>query len=99
MGVVIMNKSELIEQISSKTDLKKSDIETTLKTLVTVIADNISNEGGIRISGLGTLQVVKRKARLGRNPQTGETIEIESKYAPVFKASKELKEAANRLAN
>ena len=92
-----MNKSELVSAIAGKSQFSKSDVERFMNTFISVVNENISANGGIRIIGFGTLAVVERKARNGRNPITGEPIFIESRYAPVFKASKELREAANRL--
>jgi DNA-binding protein HU-beta len=92
-----MNKAELISAIADKTQGSKMDVEKVVNAFISVVNENISSKGGIRLVGFGTLAVVMRKARQGRNPVTGEKIHIESRFAPVFKASKELREAANKL--
>jgi DNA-binding protein HU-beta len=92
-----MNKAELISAVAGKAQVSKSEAERIMNAFISVVNENISNSNGIRIMGFGTLGVVHRKARSGRNPVTGEPIFIESRNAPVFKASKELREAANRL--
>lgn len=92
-----MNKSDLINAISSRTQNSKTDVEKVVNAFISVVSENITEGEGIRIAGFGTLGVIKRKGRNGRNPLTGEKIFIESRYAPVFKAGKELREAANRL--
>ena len=96
-GAADMNKSELINAVAGKAQVSKSEAERIMNAFISVVNENISVEGGIRIMGFGTLGVVERKARNGRNPITGQPITIESRNAPVFKASKELREAANRL--
>lgn len=92
-----MNKAELISAISGKGQFSKSEVEKFINAFISVVNENIATEGGIRILGFGTLAVVQRKARNGRNPITGEPLHIESRFAPIFKASKELRESANRL--
>lgn len=92
-----MNKSEIISAVAGKANVSKSEAEKIMNAFISVVNENITADGGIRIVGFGTLGVVQRKARNGRNPITGAPIVIESRFAPVFKASKELREAANRL--
>jgi len=92
-----MNKAELIGAVAGKAQVSKAEAERIMNAFISVVNENIGQQGGIRIMGFGTLGVVERKARNGRNPITGEPITIESRNAPIFKASKELREAANRL--
>lgn len=92
-----MNKGDLINAIAARTQDSKADVEKFINAFVGVVSEHITEGEGIRIAGFGTLAVVKRKGRNGRNPLTGEKIFIESRYAPIFKAGKELREAANRL--
>ena len=61
-------------------------------TVVSAITDSLSREERVTFVGFGTFQVMERKARMGRNPQTGKTIEIPAKKAPKFKPGKELRE-------
>jgi DNA-binding protein HU-beta len=92
-----VNKAEFVAAIADKTGASKGEAEKFVNAFVNVISENISNKEGIRLMGFGTLSVSERKERMGRNPATGEIIKIESRFAPVFRASKELKQAANRL--
>ena len=92
-----MNKAQLIGAIAERTQGSKSEVEKFVNAFISTVSEHITEEGGVRLVGFGTLAVVKRKARDGRNPVTGAKIHIESRFSPVFKAGKELKEAANRL--
>ena len=92
-----MNKSELIGAIAEKTGSTRTDSERFMNAFVGIVRENLANKDDVRILGFGTLGVVKRKARTGRNPATGEIMHIESRYTPFFKAGKELKEVASSL--
>ena len=87
-----MNKAELVEALAKKIDSTKSDTAGIVDAFIETIQENLHE--GIKISGLGTFSAAKRKARIARNPQTGEEIKVPAKWAPVFKASSGLKEAA-----
>ena len=86
---VLMNKAELVEVLAEKVSCTKTDAAGFLEALIQTVHLNIHD--GIKISGLGTFASAKRKARVGRNPQTGEEIRVPSKWAPTFKASSALK--------
>lgn len=88
-----MNKAELIEAISGITRQTKSDTEKTLDAFVDVVINQVQSKETIKLVGFGTFGVSERKARIGRNPQTGEEIKIPARTVPVFKPGKELKEA------
>lgn len=88
-----MTKKELIAAMAEKTEQTKKDTEVMLNTLIDVISETLSNGEEVAIAGLGKFTVRERAARSGRNPQTGETIEIAASKAPAFKASKTLKDA------
>ena len=92
-----MNKGDVISAIADRTQVTKSQVEKIMNAFISVVNENIGSKEDIRITGFGTLGVAKRKEREGRNPVTGEKITIESRFAPFFRASKELKEAANKL--
>ena len=84
-----MNKSELVASVAEVAELTKKDAEKAVnKALV--------EDDKVQIIGFGTFEVRTRAARKGRNPQTGETIEIPASKNPVFKAGKALKEAVNQ---
>lgn len=88
-----MTKKELIAAMAEKTEQTKKDTEVMLNTLIDVISEALSNGEEVAIAGLGKFEVRERAARTGRNPKTGESIEIAASKAPVFKASKTLKDA------
>ena len=88
-----MTKKELVAAMAEKTEPTKKDTEVMLNTLIDVISETLSNGEEVAIAGLGKFTVRERAARSGRNPQTGETIEIAASKAPAFKASKTLKDA------
>lgn len=92
-----MNKSELVEAIAAETKLPKASVEKVLdaQTMATYQALNLGDE--VTLHGLGKLKPAHRKGRTGRNPQTGATLEIPAKIAPVFSASKALKDALNQV--
>lgn len=87
-----MNKAELVEAISKVTEHTKADTERVLDAFLDVVTKNIKKKEGIKLVGFGTFAVSNRKARVGRNPQTGEEIKIPARRVPVFRPGKELKE-------
>ena len=90
-----MNKTELIAAIAEKAELSKKDSEKALKAFVDVVTEELKKENKIQLVGFGTFEVSTRSARTGRNPQTGEEMEIAACKAPKFKAGKALKDAIN----
>ena len=90
-----MNKTELVAAMAKETNLSKKDIETVLKSFTDVVASELKNGGKIQLVGFGTFEVSERAAREGRNPRTGETMEIAASKAPKFKAGKALKDMVN----
>ena len=90
-----MNKTELIAAIAEKAELSKKDSEKALKAFVDVVAEELKKEHKVQLVGFGTFEVSSRSARTGRNPQTGEEMEIAACKAPKFKAGKALKDAIN----
>ncbi len=87
-----MTKAELIAEIAKKSKLTKADAERALNTFVEIAKKTLKKEGRLALAGFGTFVVSKRKARKGRNPQTGETIKIKASKVVRFKAGKALKE-------
>ena len=87
-----MNKAELVEAIAKVTQQTKADTERTLDALIDVVGKNIKKKDGVKLVGFGTFAVSNRKARVGRNPQTGEEIQIPARKVPVFRPGKELKD-------
>ena len=90
-----MNKTELVAAIADKAELSKKDSEKALKAFVDVVTEELKKEHKIQLVGFGTFEVSKRAAREGRNPQTGETMEIKASKTPKFKAGKALKDMMN----
>lgn len=88
-----MNKTELIEAVASKSGLSKKDTENTINAFTSIITDTLADGNKVSITGFGTFDVIERAARTGRNPQTGETIQIAASKSPKFKAGKALKDA------
>lgn len=89
-----MTKAELVSLIAEQADINKSDATSALNALVAAVHDSLGKKDGrIRVAGLGTFRVVKRKARNGVNPRTGENMRIPAMKAPRFDAAKALKEA------
>ena len=90
-----MNKSELIESVASNSGLSKADAQRAVEAVVHSITDSLRNGDQVTIVGFGTFLVRQRGARTGRNPRTGETIDIAASRVPAFKAGKSLKESLN----
>ncbi len=90
-----MNKTELIEHISSKTDLSKADVGRALEAFVGAVKTTLKKKGSVTLVGFGTFAVSERAARTGRNPRTGEEIKIKKARVPKFRPGKALKDAVN----
>ena len=88
-----MNKTEFIAEIAAKTGLSKKDAEAAVKAFIDTVTEQMANDKKVQLVGFGTFEVSKRASRQGRNPQTGETIEIAASKTPKFKAGKALKDA------
>ncbi len=88
-----MNKTELINDVASRTNMTKKDVEKVVNAMFLSIEDTLRNQEKVQLVGFGTFEVRDRKARTGRNPQTGEEIEIPATRVPAFKAGKTLKDA------
>lgn len=90
-----MNKSELVAAIAAKTELSKKDSEKALKAFEDVVTEELAQGGKIQLVGFGTFDVTERAARTGRNPQTGEPMDIPASKAPRFKPGKAFKDTMN----
>ena len=88
-----MNKAELINEIANHSGLTKVDAGRALDALVQTIESTLKSGDSIALVGFGTFEVKERAERIGRNPQTGESITIASANVPSFKAGKGLKDA------
>ena len=90
-----MNKSELIDAIAETADISKAAAGRALDGFVDSVTNTLKNGDQVSLIGFGTFSVKDRAARTGRNPQTGQTIEIAASKIPGFKAGKALKDAVN----
>jgi DNA-binding protein HU-beta len=91
--VLDMNKTELINSVATQSELTKKDATKAVDALFETILNTLAKEEKIQLIGFGTFEVRERAARTGRNPQTGEEIQIAASKVPAFKPGKELKEA------
>jgi DNA-binding protein HU-beta len=94
-----MNKAELIEAISKDTSLPKKDVDTVIKSFTSIVTSTLSNKESVQLIGFGTFETSEREARTGRNPATGESIEIAASTVVKFKAGSGLKEKVNKNLN
>lgn len=90
-----MNKTDLIDAIAAAADLPKASAGRALDAIVDSITDALSKGEPVTLVGFGTFAVKHRAAREGRNPQTGQTIQIKASNVPGFKPGKALKDAVN----
>ncbi len=85
-----MNKAQLIEAVAKNTNTKK-EAQAIVETILETIKGSLKKKEPVTISGFGTFRIKETKARMGRNPKTGETIKIPAKKKITFRASKDLK--------
>lgn len=90
-----MNKSELIERMASDADISKAAAERALESFTTSVQSTLKKGGSVTLVGFGSWSVTKRAARTGRNPKTGEAINIKARKAPKFTPGKAFKDALN----
>ena len=90
-----MNKTNLIEKVAKETGLKKKDVEAVVNATLDAIAGALKEGDKVQLIGFGNFEVKEVAAREGRNPKTGETIEIAACKKPAFTAAKALKDAVN----
>ena len=90
-----MNKSELIDAVATSADLPKAAAGRAIDAMIETITNSLKKSEPVVLVGFGTFQTKERAARTGRNPQTGEPIQIKAATVPSFKAGKALKDAVN----
>ncbi|MGJ9458490.1 HU family DNA-binding protein [Oceanobacillus sp. CF4.6] len=88
-----MNKTELVNKVAEASELSKKDTGKAVNSIFESISEALSSGDGVQLIGFGNFEVRERSARKGRNPQTGEEIEIKASKVPAFKPGKSLKEA------
>ncbi len=91
-----MTKSDLVERIAEKLDITKKEAEAVVGVVFGSIVEAIKREEKVELRGFGCFKVKTKRARKGRNPRTGEEIDIPPKRVPYFKPGKDMKEAVNR---
>ncbi|WP_309118659.1 HU family DNA-binding protein [Paenibacillus sp.] len=87
-----MNKTDLIAKVAEATELSKKDVTNVVEAVFDSIADALQNGDKVQLVGFGNFEVRERTARKGRNPQTGEEIDIPASKVPAFKPGKALKD-------
>ena len=90
-----MNKTELTEAVASAADLSKASAGRAVDAVIETITNTLKSGDQVAVTGFGTFLVRERGARTGRNPRTGELMEIKASKVPSFKAGKGLKDAVN----
>jgi DNA-binding protein HU-beta len=90
-----MNKSELIQAVAESADIPKATAAKAVDAVVENIKDSLAKGDQVTLIGFGTFSVRERAARVGRNPRTGERLDIKAANVPVFKPGKALKDAVN----
>ncbi len=90
-----MNKSDLVQSVADSAGISKADSAKAVDAVFDCITESLSGGDEVRVVGFGTFSVSRRAASTGRNPRTGETIQIAASMQPKFKAGKALKDAVN----
>jgi DNA-binding protein HU-beta len=90
-----VNKSELIEAIAASADIPKAAASRALDAMIESVTESLKKGDSVALVGFGTFTVKERAARTGRNPQTGQPIDISAAKVPSFKAGKALKDSVN----
>ncbi len=91
-----MNKNDLVAVVAEKSDLSKADSASAVEGVFDAISEALARGDDVRLVGFGTFSVTDRRATQGRNPRTGERIQIPASKQPKFKAGKGLKELVNK---
>ena len=92
----VMTKAELVDEVARVVQLTKKQAETIVNIVFDSIVDSLRSGQKIELRGFGSFRLRSRKSRTGRNPKTGEKVEVPSKKIPYFKPGKELKELINK---
>ncbi len=87
-----MTKAELIAQVAGEAQIRKVDAEKAINSMIRIVSDTLKKKGRLALAGFGTFSVAQRKAREGRNPQTGTPIKIPATKVVKFKPGKQLKD-------
>ena len=90
-----MNKKELVNEVAGKVGISKKEVANVIDAFTEAVSDALSKGERVMLVGFGTFDVVQKKARKGRNPQTGKEIQIPARKAPRFRPGKELRSAVS----
>lgn len=91
-----MNKNELIAAVAEKAGFSKKDAAAAVDSVIAAIAESLEKGDKVQLVGFGTFEVKERAARTGKNPRTGEVVEIPAAKVPAFKAGKALKDSVSK---
>ena len=92
----LMTKAELIASVAKKAEITQKDTEAVVNAFFSTVQETLAKGENVQVIGFGTFEVRERAARTGRNPQTGEELQIAAAKVPAFKAGKALKDAVNK---
>jgi nucleoid DNA-binding protein len=87
-----MNKASLIDYVANEANVTKKDARAAIEAVIGGIVDGLNADGKVALVGFGTFQLVNKKARVARNPKTGEAVDVPAKVVPKFRPSATLKE-------
>ncbi len=90
-----MTKADLVEKIAAQVDLSKKDSEIVVNTVFRSIIDALASDDKVELRGFGSFRTRKRQSRVGRNPKTGDRVDVPAKKVPFFKPGKNLKKLIN----
>ena len=93
-----MTKAELVERVSNQINLTKKQTEVVVNTVFSSITESLSKGKKVELRGFGSFRIRQRNARIGRNPKSGQKVEVPSKKVPFFKAGKELRQLVDNHA-
>jgi len=92
VGDFLMTKAELVERVANQINLTKKQTEVVVNTVFSSITESLAEGNKVELRGFGSFRIRQRNARVGRNPKSGQKVEVPSKKVPFFKAGKELRE-------
>jgi integration host factor subunit beta len=91
-GNFLMTKAELVERVANQINLTKKQTEVVVNTVFSSITDSLAEGKKVELRGFGSFRIRERNARVGRNPKSGQKVDVPSKKGPFFKAGKELRQ-------
>ena len=97
-GNFLMTKAELVERVANQINLTKKQTEVVVNTVFSSITDSLAEGRKVELRGFGSFRIRQRNARIGRNPKSGQKVEVPSKKVPFFKAGKELRQLVDNHA-